>query len=101
MGIHACTEVYADGRENDRFRDLIDLQLMRELVEDGGLPAVRAAGVEIFELRAKQGWPPEFTIWPSWTAGFAAMARDVAFHTHDVAVAGEHLDRFIADIDAA
>ncbi|HTE63062.1 MAG TPA: nucleotidyl transferase AbiEii/AbiGii toxin family protein [Solirubrobacteraceae bacterium] len=27
--IHACTEVYPDGRENDRFRDLIDLQLLR------------------------------------------------------------------------
>jgi hypothetical protein len=35
--IHACTEIYTDGRENDRFRDLIDLQLLRDLIEDGGL----------------------------------------------------------------
>jgi hypothetical protein len=98
--IHACTEVYADGRENDRFRDLIDLRLLRELVDGGGLPAVRAACVEIFELRAKHDWPPEVTIWSSWAEGFAAMARDVAFHTDDVEVAGDDLRAFIADIDA-
>jgi Nucleotidyl transferase AbiEii toxin, Type IV TA system len=98
--IHACTEIYPDGRENDRFRDLIDLQLLRELVDDGGLPAVRAACVEIFELRAKHAWPPAVTVWPSWADGFAAMARDVAFHTEDVEIAGDDLRAFIADIDA-
>lgn len=98
--IHACTEVYADGRENDRFRDLIDLQLLRELVDDGALPAVRAACLEIFELRAKHAWPPEVTIWPSWADGFAAMAREVAFHTDDVEIAGDDLRSFIADVDA-
>jgi nucleotidyltransferase AbiEii toxin of type IV toxin-antitoxin system len=97
--IHACTEVYADGRENDRFRDLIDLQLLRELVDDGALPAVRAACVEIFELRAKHAWPPVVTTWPSWADGFAAMAREVAFHTDDVEIAGDDLRSFIADID--
>lgn len=99
--IHACTEVYADGRENDRFRDLIDLQRLRELVDDGSLPAVRAACVEIFELRAKHAWPPEVRIWPSWADGFAAMAHEVAFHTDDVQVAGEELRAFIADIHAS
>jgi hypothetical protein len=99
--IHACTEAYSDGRENDRFRDLIDLQLLRELVDDGGLREVRAACAEIFEVRAKHAWPPEVTIWPSWGDGFAAMARDVAFYTDDVEVAGQDLRTFIADIDAA
>jgi hypothetical protein len=98
--IHACTEVYADGRTNDRFRDLIDLQLLRGLVDDRGLLPVRSACVEIFELRAKHAWPPEVRIWPSWADGFAAMAREVAFHTDDVEVAGEDLRAFIADIDA-
>jgi Nucleotidyl transferase AbiEii toxin, Type IV TA system len=97
--IHACTEVYADRRENDRFRDLIDLQLLRGLVDDGALPAVRAACVEIFKLRANHTWPPEVTIWPSWADGFAAIAREVAFHTDDVEIAGDDLRSFIADID--
>jgi hypothetical protein len=99
--LHACTEVYPDGRENERFRDLIDLQLLRELVGDGALSKVRVACAEIFELRAKHAWPPEVTIWPSWADGFAAMAHEVAFHTDDVEVAAHDLRVFVADIDAA
>ena len=97
--LHACTEVYDDGRENDRFRDLIDLQLLRGLVED--LSPVHEACVEIFELRGKHAWPPIVTVWPSWADGFAAMARDVAFHTADVTVAADELLGFIAAIDDA
>jgi hypothetical protein len=98
--IHACTELYADGRENDRFRDLIDLQLLRDLV-DCGLPAVRDACVEIFELRGKHSWPPDVTVHPSWPAGFAAMAADIGFYTDDVDVAADALRQFIAEIDVA
>jgi hypothetical protein len=98
--IHACTELYADGRENDRFRDLIDLQLLRDLV-DGDLPVVRDACVEIFELRGKHAWPPEVTVHPSWPAGFAAMAADIGFYTDDVDFAADALRQFIAEIDDA
>jgi hypothetical protein len=45
----SCT-ARADGRENDRLRDLIDLLLLRALVANEGLPAVREACVEIFAL---------------------------------------------------
>jgi Nucleotidyl transferase AbiEii toxin, Type IV TA system len=99
--IHACTVVYADGRENDRFRDVIDLQLLRELVDDGGLAAVREACEEIFALRDKHAWPPQVTVYPSWAAGFAAMAAQVGFYTDDVDVAADALREFIAEIDAA
>jgi Nucleotidyl transferase AbiEii toxin, Type IV TA system len=97
--IHACTEVFADGRENDRFRDLIDLALLRDLVDDD-LARVREACVEIFELRAKHNWPPAVTIYASWPAGFAAMAADIGFFTDDVEVAADELRGFIAQIDA-
>jgi hypothetical protein len=80
--IHACTEVYADGRENDRFRDLIDL-LLRALVANADLPAVREACVEIFALRAKHPWPAQVTVYPSWRDGFAAMAAEMDFYTHE------------------
>lgn len=99
--IHACTESLSDGRANDRFRDLIDIQLLRALIEDDGLPAVRAACVELFALRAKHTWPPNVTVWPSWPEGFRAMARDVGFYSHDVEVAAEDLRVFITEIDAA
>jgi hypothetical protein len=99
--LHACTEVYSDGRENDRFRDLIDLHLLRDLLDDEALPAVRDACVEIFDSRAKHAWPPTVTIWPSWPAGFAAMAREVGFHTDDVQRAADDLRHLIAAIDRA
>jgi hypothetical protein len=99
--VHACTEVYADGRENDRFRDLIDLALLRELVVDGELRAVREACVEIFELRRKHAWPPQVTVHRSWAAGFAALAAELGFYTDDVEVAADALREFIAEIDAA
>lgn len=99
--LHACTETFADGRENDRFRDLIDLQLLRDLIDDDGLPAVRRACVEIFELREKQAWPPQITVYASWADGFAAMAQEIGFPTEDVDVAGADVQRLIAEIDAA
>jgi hypothetical protein len=99
--IHACTEVYADGRENDRFRDLIDLLLLRALVANADLPAVREACVEIFALRAKHPWPAQVTVYPSWRDGFAAMAAEIDFHTDDVDVAADALRAVIGEIDAA
>ncbi|HET8757133.1 MAG TPA: nucleotidyl transferase AbiEii/AbiGii toxin family protein [Solirubrobacteraceae bacterium] len=98
--IHACTEIYADGRENDRFRDLIDLQLLRGLVDNGALAGVREACVEVFDLRDKHAWPPEVTVHSSWPAGFAAMAAEIRFYTEDVDVAAEALREFIAEIDS-
>lgn len=47
--LHACTERFQDG-ENRRFRDLIDLLLLRALIED--LRPVREACREVFRLRA-------------------------------------------------
>ena len=99
--IHACTEVYADGGPNDRFRDLIDLQLLRELIRDDELPGVRAGCVEIFALRGKHAWPPDVTVWPDWVGGFRAMAGEIGFHTDDVEAAANDLREFIDEIDAA
>ena len=99
--LHACTEVYTDGRENDRFRDLIDIQLLRDLLDDGAMPSLREACLEIFELRGKHAWPPSVTVWPSWRAGFAAMAREIGFQTEDVDVAAEDLRALISAIDSA
>jgi hypothetical protein len=99
--IHACTEVYDERRENDRFRDLIDIQLLRELCDGEQLLALREACVEVFELRNKHRWAPTVTVWPSWAAGFSAMARELGFYTDDVKVAAEELRRFIREIDEA
>jgi hypothetical protein len=91
----------ADGQPNDRFRDVIDLLLLRDLVDDTQLPAIREACVEIFTLRHEHAWPPPVTVWPEWTAGFAALAADIHFYTDDVTVAVADLQAFIAAINAA
>jgi len=72
--LHACTETFEVG-ENDRFRDLIDLPLLGDLVADGQWTEVRAACVEVFARRAKHVWPPAVTVNPPWEAGYALSPR--------------------------
>ena len=55
--IHGMTQPpKGDETANERFRDLADLLLMRELVTD--LAGVREACVEVFALRGTHAWPP-------------------------------------------
>jgi hypothetical protein len=53
---HAVTRPLPGGAPNDRFRDLVDLLLMRQLVQDYG--ALREACEEVFQRRATHTWPP-------------------------------------------
>jgi Nucleotidyl transferase AbiEii toxin, Type IV TA system len=82
--LHACTEVPSDGRENDRFRDLIDLILLEELVDDGDWPAVTRACEEIFRLRTKHAWPPAVTVFDAWSEPYRALADELDFPLRDV-----------------
>jgi hypothetical protein len=55
--IHGMTNLSAqENVSNERFRDLADVLLLRDLVED--LPAVRAACLEVFAFRGTHAWPP-------------------------------------------
>jgi hypothetical protein len=96
--LHACTEILED-RENDRFRDLIDLQLLSELVDDDEWLDVKAACVEVFEGRAKHAWPPSVTVQPSWAAGYRELAEATAFSVVDVEEAAAAVDEMISRID--
>lgn len=79
--IHACTERFPD-RENERVHDLIDLQLMEELIED--YSRVKAASVEIFELRGTHAWPPTLTAEPTWPETYRELAAELDFPTKDL-----------------
>ena len=98
--LHACTETFERG-ENDRFRDLLDLQLLADLVEDDEWAAVRAACLEIFETRAKQAWPPQVTLYESWGAGYEALAVETGFSITDVREAADAVAHLIERIDHA
>lgn len=54
--IHAVTAPPPEGRQNERFRDLVDLWLLRELGTD--LVPVRQACEDVFRARAMHPWPP-------------------------------------------
>jgi hypothetical protein len=96
--LHACTETFEHG-ENDRFRDLIDLQLLAELVDDDELRDVKAACIEVFEGRAKHAWPPILTVPSSWSEGYRALAEATAFSITDVDEAADAVRQLIERID--
>lgn len=98
--LHACTETFETG-ENDRFRDLLDLQILGDLVADGEWPGVRAACIEVFEGRAKHIWPPTVTTYESWEAGYRNLADETRFSVVDVGEAIGAVLRLIARIDNA
>jgi hypothetical protein len=79
--LHAVTERFED-RENDRYRGLIDILLLAELVPDAR--KVAAACEEIFAARASHRWPPTLTVEPSWPEQYAALAVEQGFPITDV-----------------
>lgn len=79
--IHACTERFPD-RENERVHDLVDLQLMEELIE--GYGRVKAACIEIFELRRTHAWPPTLRAEPTWPETYHELAAELDFPTKDL-----------------
>ncbi len=102
--LHACTEVKDIGpnkEANERFHDLLDLQLLEELVGDDDWTTVRDACIETFSLRGKQAWPPRVTIYPSWPAGYARIAAENSFPISDVEEAARRVHVLVAQIDAA
>lgn len=95
--LHAVSERF-DDRQNGRVRDLIDLLLMRDLVDD--LEPVRDACLEIFALRATHPWPPAITLESSWPAEYTRLAVELDFPVAAAEEAIAEVHAFIAAIDA-
>ncbi len=99
--LHACTEAPRDGRINDRFRDLVDLQLLEELVADDEWGALREACEELFGLRAMHLWPPTVTVFDTWPEPYRALTSELGFPVDDVYEAADLVRRFIFRITSA
>ncbi|MCB0910864.1 MAG: nucleotidyl transferase AbiEii/AbiGii toxin family protein [Propionibacteriaceae bacterium] len=77
---------------NDRARDVVDLLLLKTLVEDEGSPTraeIRDAAVDIFTARATEAqalgrtpraWPPQLTSHPHWVDDYARAAESADLH---------------------
>jgi hypothetical protein len=48
---------------------------------------VKAACVEIFELRRTHPWPPTLTIQPTWPDTYFGLATELGFPTKEIAEA--------------
>lgn len=97
--IHAMTAPpRSEEAPNERFRDLVDALLIREILVDLG--GVRAACVEVFALRGTHGWPPDFIPPESWREPFERLANEVGLPVGSIDQAVEEAREFIHMIDA-
>ncbi len=99
--LHACTEPTTGDRRNDRFRDLVDLILMWDLVDEADRPTVRQACEEIFELRAAHVWPPRVSVRSHWPAPYRVMAEELRFPILDVHEAAQSVSDIVEEIQSA
>lgn len=97
--LHAVTEVYPGDRENPRFRDLIDLQLLATL--DPDLADVCDACERVFAARGQQSWPPQLVVPSSWPQRYAVLAKELDLEVQEVEVAAEAVRGFIGRIAGA
>lgn len=95
---HGMTRTMPDGAPNDRFRDAVDLLLLRDLVAPGELPALREACEETFRVRAEHAWPPAIALPVHWEQPFAAMATGLDLSTSTLAGAERELRAFLTRI---
>lgn len=96
---HGMTQPYGDRGPNPRFRDMIDILLMKELVDD--LSSVRAACEEVFALRKTHPWPPEIDPPVDWEVPFAELAASIDLPERSVSEATEEVRLFLASVLAA
>lgn len=98
--IHGMTQPPKDNEPaNERFRDLADLLLMRELATD--LAGVRDACAEVFALRGTHDWPPTVEPPKLWREPFAAFAVELDLPVATLAEAVEEARAFIGEIEAS
>ena len=96
--LHACTEPVVDGRTNDRFRDLIDILLLWDLITPDARPAVTDACRQVFDGRQAHPWPPRLEPPDHWRHGYSAVAAEIAFPLAEVADAVAAVDAIITQL---
>jgi hypothetical protein len=96
--LHAVSERPAE-RTNDRFRDLVDLLVLRNRIDDR--PALRRACETTFASRATHPWPPSLDAPTTWQSGYASLAAEVGLQPVDVDDAAANLRELIAAITSA
>ncbi|HEY0037410.1 MAG TPA: nucleotidyl transferase AbiEii/AbiGii toxin family protein [Longimicrobium sp.] len=94
--IHAVTTPPREGRSNDRYRDLVDLWLLRHIGVHPG--EVRAACEDVFRVREMHSWPPEVRVPEEWAEPFSRLAHEIGMPIQNVHEAAAGLREWIGEI---
>ena len=97
--LHGMTLPPRPGKRNDRFRDLIDLLLMEELVTD--YAGLRDACESVFRTRRMHDWPPTLDVPPHWIEPFARLAGELDLPVSDAQGGMARVQAFVARIISA
>jgi len=97
--IHAMTAPPVEsGTPNERFRDLVDILLMKALASDSG--GLKAACQHVFSIRGVHEWPPVFEPPEFWEEPFAVLAEELNLPVRNLADAVREVQAFITEVDA-
>jgi hypothetical protein len=95
--IHAMTLPSRPGWRNDRFKDVVDLLLIRELVSDHD--ALHTACEQTFALRNTHPWPPLVEVPEGWAEPFEEMATRIGLPVTDVHQAVYQIRGLLHEVD--
>jgi len=96
--LHGMTLPPRLGKQNERFRDLVDLLLMDAMITHD-YAALREACELVFRNRNTHSWPPDLSTVPAhWAQPFARLAEELALAETDVEVALVRVRDFVARI---
>jgi hypothetical protein len=97
--LHGLTLPPRSGKRNERFRDLVDLLLLDELLTD--YTGLREACEQVFRVRDTHAWPPPLEVPPHWEEPFARLARELGLPVTDTAAAMMRVGMLIERINGA
>ena len=89
------------GKQNERFRDLVDLLLMNTMITRDYV-ALRTACELVFRNRNTHAWPPDLSTVPAhWTQPFARLVEELDLVETDLEAAILRVRNFVARILSA
>ena len=96
--LHGMTLPPRPGKQNERFRDLVDLLLMEALITHD-YAALREACELVIVTRSTHAWPPNLDAMPShWAEPFAKLAGELDLLETDIETALIRVRNFVARI---
>jgi hypothetical protein len=99
--LHGMTLPPRPGKQNERFRDLVDLLLMDTMITHDYV-ALRAACELVFRNRNTHAWPPDLSTVPAhWAQPFARLAEELELVETDLEAAILRVRNFVARILSA